>query len=108
MRFIESLSAASAILAVVAASPVEKPVIKKNFSVQQTTPKPTLKSGAAAVAATFYKYGKQPPADVKAAATANDGSVTTSPTQYDSQYLTPITVGGQQLTLDFDTGSSDL
>ncbi|KAL8947323.1 MAG: hypothetical protein Q9222_006379 [Ikaeria aurantiellina] len=108
MRFIENLSAASAIFALASASPFEKRVIKKDFSVKQTIPKPTIKSGAAAVAATFYKYGKQPPANVKAAATGNDGSVTTSPTEFDSEYLTPVTVGGQQLNLDFDTGSSDL
>jgi hypothetical protein len=28
--------------------------------------------------------------------------------QYDSEYLCPVTVGGQMLNLDFDTGSSDL
>lgn len=28
--------------------------------------------------------------------------------QYDSEYLCPVTVGGQTLNLDFDTGSSDL
>ncbi|KAL8708425.1 MAG: hypothetical protein Q9220_006715 [cf. Caloplaca sp. 1 TL-2023] len=108
MRFIENLSAASAIFALASAAPYERRVIKKDFSVKQTTPKSTIKSGAAAVAATYYKYGKRPPANVQAAATGNDGSVTTSPTQYDSEYLTPVTIGGQQLTLDFDTGSSDL
>jgi aspergillopepsin I len=28
--------------------------------------------------------------------------------QYDSEYLCPVTVGSQTLNLDFDTGSSDL
>ena len=109
MRFIANLGAASAILALTAtASPVDKRIIKKDFSVKQTVAKPSIKSGPAAVAATFLKYGKKVPANVKAAAASNDGSVTTNPTQYDSEYLTPVTIGGQQLTLDFDTGSSDL
>ena len=42
--------------------------------------------------------------------TDGDGSaeVTSTPESNDSEYLTPVTVGGQQLTLDFDTGSADL
>ncbi|KAL8704530.1 MAG: hypothetical protein Q9201_002304 [Fulgogasparrea decipioides] len=108
MRFIESLSAASAILAIASASPVDKRAIKKNFTLHQSVPKSKIRSGPASVAATYLKYGKQPPANVEAAAAGNDGSVTTTPTEYDSQYLTPVTIGGQELTLDFDTGSSDL
>ncbi|KAL8720601.1 MAG: hypothetical protein Q9225_002565 [Loekoesia sp. 1 TL-2023] len=108
MRFLENLGAASAIFALAAASPVDKRATKKDFTVHQSIAKSKIRSGPAAVAATFYKYGKQPPANVKAAAANNDGSVTTTPTQYDSEYLTPVTIGGQQLNLDFDTGSSDL
>ncbi|KAL8824685.1 MAG: hypothetical protein Q9170_008077 [Blastenia crenularia] len=108
MRFLENLAAASAIVAFTTASPVDKRVTKKDFTVHQTVPKNKIMSGPAAVAATFYKFGKQPPANVKAAAAGNDGSVTTTPTQFDSEYLTPVTIGGQELNLDFDTGSSDL
>lgn len=108
MRFVESLSAASAILALTSASPINKRASpNKDFTLVQSVPKTKIRSGPAAVAATYLKYGKQPPPNVKAAA-GNDGTVTTTPTQYDSQYLTPVTIGGQQLTLDFDTGSSDL
>ncbi|KAL8685006.1 MAG: hypothetical protein Q9218_008025 [Villophora microphyllina] len=107
MHCIKSLSVASAILAFTSATPVDKRVIKQDFTLVQSVPKTKIPSGPASVAKTFLKYGKQPPANVKAAA-GNDGTVTTSPTQYDSQYLTPVTIGGQQLTLDFDTGSSDL
>lgn len=107
MRFLENLGALSAVIALTSATPIEKKDIKKNFSVHQTVPKPVL-SGPALVAKTFYKFGKEPPANVKEAAANNDGSVVTTPTQYDSQYLTPVTIGGQQLNLDFDTGSSDL
>ncbi|KAL8868022.1 MAG: hypothetical protein Q9174_005267, partial [Haloplaca sp. 1 TL-2023] len=73
-----------------------------------SVPKTKIRSGPATVEKTFLKYGKQPPANVKAAAANNDGTVAAVPTQFDSQYLTPVIIGGQELTLDFDTGSSDL
>lgn len=39
---------------------------------------------------------------------ASDGLVTNTPTTGDTEYLSPVTIGGQTLNLDFDTGSSDL
>lgn len=56
---------------------------------------------------TYQKYRVNAPTDVRKAATT-DGSVTATPQQYNSEYLCPVTVGKNQLTLDFDTGSSDL
>nr|AAB07619.1 aspergillopepsin F [Aspergillus fumigatus] len=52
------------------------------------------------------KYGGTVPDSVKAA--ASSGSAVTTPEQYDSEYLTPVKVGGTTLNLDFDTGSADL
>ena len=78
------------------------------FKVPQTKAKPFILSGPAAMAATYAKYGATPPADVKAAAANNDGTVTANPEAYDSEYLCPVSIGGQTLMLDFDTGSSDL
>lgn len=106
MRLIEQLTVASTLVSFASSSPVEKR--KETFSVHQTIPKPFIKSGPAAVAAVYKKYGATAPPDVIAAAAANDGTVTTTPEQYDSEYLTPVSVGGQTLNLDFDTGSSDL
>lgn len=106
MRFTSQLCAAAALVALASGSPVEKR--KSGFSVWQTTPKPFIKSGPVAVASVYAKYGATPPKDVIAAAAANSGPVTTTPEQYDSEYLTPVTVGGQTLNLDFDTGSADL
>lgn len=111
------LGAASAILSVVAATPAEyESSLEKRgvtFRVDQTlnTAKSgKITSGPAAVAAVYGKYGKTPPADVAAAAAANEGTVTATPEQYDSEYLCPVTIGttGVTLNLDFDTGSSDL
>lgn len=110
MLFSQNIAAASALVSIVSASPIvdKRLKINKDFIVRQSVVKPTIKSGPAALASAYAKYGKKAPARVEAAAAANDGTVTTSPTEYDSEYLTPVTIGGQQLTLDFDTGSSDL
>lgn len=39
---------------------------------------------------------------------SEDGEVTATPEADESEYLSPVTVGGQKLTLNFDTGSADL
>jgi len=36
------------------------------------------------------------------------GQVTATPEENDAEYLEKVTIGGQTLTMDFDTGSSDL
>ena len=84
----------------------------KSFQIKQVPAGQTLVSGPIQLAKTYGKYshiGAVAPADVKAAAaSAQSGSVAANPEQYDSEYLCPVTVGGQTLNLDFDTGSSDL
>lgn len=100
------LNAALALVALTDASPIEPRGLA--FTVLQTIAKPFIKSGPAAMAATYEKFHKQAPADVSAAAANNDGTVTATPEQYDSEYLCPVSIGGQTLNLDFDTGSSDL
>lgn len=39
---------------------------------------------------------------------AEDGEVTAKPEQNEMEYLSSVTVGGQKLNLNFDTGSADL
>ncbi|KAF2216981.1 hypothetical protein CERZMDRAFT_119702 [Cercospora zeae-maydis SCOH1-5] len=39
---------------------------------------------------------------------SEDGEVSAIPEENEIQYLSPVTIGGQQLYLNFDTGSSDL
>ncbi|KAI4253852.1 MAG: hypothetical protein LQ352_003436 [Teloschistes flavicans] len=107
MRFAESLAAASAFSVFAAATPVDLQPRTKDFLVHQSVPKP-FKSAPAGMLSTYGKYNATAPQDVINAAQANDGSVTTTPEQYDTEYLTPVTIGGQTLNLDFDTGSSDL
>lgn len=96
--------AAAALLAVSAAAPTQK-----GFSIEQV-PKNVgkLTAGPQLTAKVYKKFGKEMPDAVAQAAAAQTGSVTATPEQYDSEYLAPVTIGTQTLTLDFDTGSADL
>ena len=105
------LGAASALVALASATPVEySPLDKRGvaFKLHQSIPKPFMLSGPSSVLSTYRKYKATPPSDVVSAAANNDGTVTASPETYDSEYLCPVSIGGQTLNLDFDTGSSDL
>lgn len=108
MHFTRQLTAASAVLALASASPAGRRDVKKDFTIEETVQIPFIQSGPAAVLSTYNKFNVQAPEDVVAAAAANDGTVAAVPSKYDSEYLTPVTVGGQTLNLNFDTGSADL
>lgn len=79
---------------------------------QAATGRTKLRSGPIEVAKTLKKFGAAVPEHVQAAAAAaagsQEGSVTATPEEYDSEYLCPVSVGGTTLMLDFDTGSADL
>ena len=124
MHLLQQVAAASALASVVAAAPY--PITSKRsgnvtgaarFTVPQGPPKLQGKkiAGPIALARTYGKYAKlgaTAPAVVNAAASkaagTDDGTVVASPEQYDQAYLESVTIGGQTLNLDFDTGSSDL
>ncbi|RHZ68061.1 hypothetical protein CDV55_106287 [Aspergillus turcosus] len=92
---------------IASAVPVVQP--RKGFTINQVakplTEKKTINLPAI-LANALTKYGGTVPDHVKAAAVS--GSAVTTPEQYDTEYLTPVTVGGSTLNLDFDTGSADL
>lgn len=100
---------ALAIVSLAYASPVERGP-KKDFSIQQSGAKKQFLPGPLQVAKTYRKFGKAVPGDVQAAVDAilANGEVTATPDQYDEEYLCPVSIGGQTLNLDFDTGSADL
>ncbi|KAI9810108.1 MAG: Type I transmembrane sorting receptor [Pycnora praestabilis] len=111
MHLLSQISFASAVFSsAVFTMPVEnqKRDGPNTFTVQQEFARYFIKNGPTALSNTYLKYNKQLPADVASAAANNDGTVTATPEQYDEEYLCPVTIGGQTLSLDFDTGSSDL
>ncbi|KAJ5489100.1 Penicillopepsin-2 [Penicillium diatomitis] len=102
-----SLAAVSSAMPTGGSPKAESP--KTRFSIKQTArpaSKPKTVNLPAMYAATIAKYGGKVPDSVKAA--ASRGSAITTPTNNDEEYLTPVTVGGSTLNLDFDTGSADL
>lgn len=112
MHYTSYIALAAASASLVAASPVAVQN-KKTFSVQQVSNGMKLKSAPAIeVNKVYAKYAKvgavAPSAVVKAAASAQSGTVAAAPESYDESYLCPVTVGSQTLNLDFDTGSADL
>lgn len=75
------------------------------------------KTGPQQVAKTLRKFGKTVPDNILAAvdnaasvqAASDTGTDPAVPSdQYDSSYLSPVTVGSNTVHLDFDTGSADL
>lgn len=78
----------------------------KGYSVTGSVAKP-LPAFAVRMAQVYSKYGKAVP-DYIAAAASGTGSVVANPEASDVAYLSEVTIGGQKLNLDFDTGSADL
>jgi len=108
MGVIANLILAVAALSFVAqASPIalEK---RGDFSVkQQANADFAGRNGALALAKAYGKYGAT--AEVAAATTVGGtGRVVANPTQFDAEYISPVSIGGQTVNLVFDTGSADL
>lgn len=102
------LVAALAFFGSVNASPVELHK-RKAFSLHQVERKKFLRNGPRQMAKDLAKYNIQVPESVIVAAAAVNGSAPAVPVdEYDSLYLTPVTVGNSTVQLDLDTGSADL
>ena len=98
------LGLAAMLFATASAAPV-----RSGFTVHQVAKnKGFIRSGPRVNAETYLKYGKSMPKDVAHAFATQQGTVSANPEEYDSEYLSPVTIGGQTLNLDFDTGSADL
>lgn len=104
-----------ALASLASAAPTEGPKTH-DFTVTQVRNPRHVKNGPAALARVYRKYGVPLPDGLKAALNttytkrAATGSAVTTPEEYDSEYLTPVSIGtpAQTLNLDFDTGSADL
>ncbi|GME25060.1 Peptidase A1 [Neofusicoccum parvum] len=112
MPSIWSITALAALTGVTLASPVDLASLEKRdtFSFNQVLRGTVRKNGPIQMSKVYQKYKGTAPSDVKAAAAAAaTGTVAATPEdEYDSLYLCPVTVGGTELELDFDTGSADL
>lgn len=114
-----------AALALAAPSQVRRQgLAKRSFKVprQLNAAHPTGLNGAAAMRKVFRKYNfvvKEDFAGISRAAVGTNatataaggnktGTVAANPEQNAALFLSPVDIGGQQLNLDFDSGSSDL
>ncbi len=112
-------------LTAVLASPVHRQSKqKRSFKVPRIQQHNYRPNGKAAYRRALFKFGfsdisfvpnGEVATRIKAATDAQvnatdveDGETSASPTQNDAQFLSPVTVGGQQLVMNFDSGSSDM
>ncbi|KAI0178362.1 secreted aspartic proteinase precursor [Pestalotiopsis sp. NC0098] len=110
------LLASAAVLSFTSAAPTAEGPKTKDFTVTQVRNTHYVRNGAAALAKAYRKYGAPLPDYLTSALNqthtkrATTGSAVTTPEEYDTEYLTPVSIGtpAQTLNLDFDTGSSDL
>jgi len=107
--FTSTLAAGVLLASVAVAAPVQQTQTKRNtgYTITGTVAKP-LPAYPVQLANVYRKYGKAVPDNVAAAAASVSGSVPAIPEASDVAYLCEVTIGGQTLNLDFDTGSADL
>ncbi len=103
-------------VAVAHAAPTTVPVAElignSRFTVPAVQNANYVRNGTAAMLKAYAKYRLKPTMEMPKAFTESltkrqDGSVPAIPND-GSEYLVPVTIGGEPLNLDFDTGSSDL
>ena len=111
---IVSIIAFGATVSQAAPAPVPKAGFfgSSSFSVPAVHNDHYVRNGTAALLKAYAKYNLKPTREMPEAFTSSlrkrqDGSVTAVPND-GSEYLVPVTIGGEPLNLDFDTGSSDL
>lgn len=109
----------SLFVAAVFAAPQNVDTLGETFTLDQIPKGQILKNGPLAMARTYLKYGLEVP-DFVSAAVANSAaaaeaaglserSVSATPNDnFDTLYLSPVTLGSDTLNLYLDSGSSDL
>jgi aspergillopepsin I len=91
------------------------PAIKargQTFSVPAVHNENSTRNGTAALLKVYAKYGLKPTSADNILSSVlekrQDGSAPATPDPHNVEYLCPVSIGGQTLNLDFDTGSADL
>ncbi|KAI4125817.1 MAG: hypothetical protein LQ338_004058 [Usnochroma carphineum] len=102
-----------------AASAAPAKIGEKSFKIhRRAIGSPKARNGVAELSKAYRKYGwkvpeglsnkVQIPQNISTKHAGGEGTVKTTPEEGDVSFLSPVTVGGQTLMMDFDTGSSDL
>ena len=107
LSFKSSIKTAILVLSVLASS-IDGQDCKTSFTLHQIESTVSVKSGPAALLSTYHKYNRRAPENIKSVAAVDHRTVIASPSDFDKDYLTPITIGGQTLNLLIDTGSDFL
>ena len=97
-------------------APTEKFASSSAFSIPAVRNTNHVRNGTTAMLKAYKKFGLKPTQEfsdsfineINALRKRQDGNVTASPDPDNVEYLVPVTIGGEKLNLDFDTGSADL
>lgn len=121
MASVTSLLLATSLICATFAAPTQHK--KRSFKIDRVRQANYVPNGPAALRRAYLKFGLDdisflPDANVAASINADtaaaagtgteQGQVSASPTQNDAEFLSPVTVGGQTIVMNFDTGSSDM
>ena len=104
MHFFRQAGAVSVVFAFAAANPISSRLAggQHSFIVYQTVPK------SAAVSSAYRRYNATFPYRIKSVAAIDDTTAEAVPDSFELEYLTLVTIGGQDVHLDFDTGSTGM
>jgi hypothetical protein len=122
---IQSLIVLVLLCTVALSAPTQRQQKKRSFKVSRIQQRDFVPDGSVALRKAYVKFGLQgfgfvPELDMatnlvpvsELAASSSNGSemglVSATSSQNDAEFLSPVTVGGQTLAMDFDTGSSDM
>lgn len=107
-----SLQAVLLIVSLLAADTIAAPHIQKRsfvHHVKRSINRRDPATGPNAMLKAYAKYGFSTVGRAtNSTAAAGTGTVAAAPEPNNAEYLSPVNIGGQTVTLDFDTGSSDL
>jgi hypothetical protein len=113
MQVISILALVATALALPSSLPVEERTTiatNKVFTVSQAKNMKFVKNGRRALAKAHHRYSITPTRNSSSVLkrSKSHGTVAATPEGSDVEYLCPVTIDGQVLNLDFDSGSADL